>query len=110
MPYIVRALERLMTRVVERTEVGPQRIRKDEVADDLWICRCGLSQSQPFCDGSHRLARSEDAGVLYHYIVEDGNLVRRPVTLVALAGEPASEPAPAPTASGPASVQAAGGK
>jgi len=26
-----------------------------EAGRDYWWCACGLSQTQPFCDGSHRL-------------------------------------------------------
>jgi CDGSH-type Zn-finger protein len=35
--------------------------------EEKYICRCGLSKNQPFCDGSHKLTRSEDPGKLYWY-------------------------------------------
>lgn len=28
-----------------------------EQGEDYWWCACGLSQSQPFCDGSHKQAK-----------------------------------------------------
>ena len=28
---------------------------------------CGLSKNQPFCDGSHKLTKTEEAGKLYWY-------------------------------------------
>lgn len=34
---------------------------------DYWWCACGQSKNQPFCDGSHKLAKSEETGKLYWY-------------------------------------------
>jgi CDGSH-type Zn-finger protein len=36
-------------------------------AETVSICGCGLSATQPFCDGTHKMSESEDAGRLYWY-------------------------------------------
>jgi CDGSH-type Zn-finger protein len=54
-----------MARIVRRTATEPARYMID--GKEQWLCRCGLSAKQPFCDGSHKLARGEDPGKLYWY-------------------------------------------
>jgi CDGSH-type Zn-finger protein len=34
---------------------------------EVWLCKCGLSRNQPFCDGSHKLTKGEEDGKLYWY-------------------------------------------
>jgi len=54
-----------MARLVKRTNTTPLKVNMD--GQEQWLCRCGLSKNQPFCDGSHKLTRSEEPGKLYWY-------------------------------------------
>jgi len=55
-----------MARLVKRTATGPYKIEAGGEAK--FICGCGLSKNQPFCDGTHKTtARTEEAGKLYWY-------------------------------------------
>lgn len=58
-----------MARIVEKEAKGPVEVS----GESRWICMCGLSKNQPFCDGSHKQTLDEKEGKIYKY--ENGKRV-----------------------------------
>jgi CDGSH-type Zn-finger protein len=54
-----------MARLTRREETGPRAIKVG--GETKWICMCGLSKNEPFCDNSHDLCTDEDEDSLYEY-------------------------------------------
>ena len=50
-----------MPRLVKKTAHAPMKV------GDKFICMCGLSKDQPFCDKSHLKTIKEDESKLYWY-------------------------------------------
>ena len=55
-----------MARLVEHERNSPYEIPEGTELP-VYICACGLSKNKPFCDGSHKRTRDEEASALYCY-------------------------------------------
>ena len=62
-------------RRVLKTANKPLEIKPQEKS--VWICMCGLSKNQPYCDGLHKKVADEEDGKTYEY---DSEGHRREVT------------------------------
>jgi CDGSH-type Zn-finger protein len=74
----IRKVRRRLLRFFLRLLSGMRRIVKSDQRpfeikpqqESVWICMCGLSKNQPFCDGSHKTTRDEENGKTYEYDAE----------------------------------------
>jgi len=58
--------ETTMARLVEHERNSPYEIPEGTELP-VYICACGLSKNKPFCDGSHKRTRDEEASAMYCY-------------------------------------------
>ena len=72
-----------MTRLVELEATGPRKLEPSDIdaaKGDIAVCQCGLAESFPFCDGSHRQTDGEESETTYVYENGERSAVERVVT------------------------------
>jgi len=60
-----------VSREVTHTDCGPVEVTPEDLDPeygDVAVCLCGLSERDPFCDGSHRQAEDERPDRRYRYV------------------------------------------
>jgi CDGSH-type Zn-finger protein len=62
-----------MAREITHDATGPAVLDESDTGDDgkLFVCQCGLTESKPLCDGSHKATADEEDGVVYKYANDD---------------------------------------
>lgn len=54
-----------MARIITKNDKQPLEIKVGN--ESKWICMCGLSTNQPFCNGAHKKTMDEKEGKIYTY-------------------------------------------
>ena len=62
-----------MARLVVKTAHGPHELKPQK--HSAFICMCGLSKNQPFCDSSHKRTLDEKDDTVYMYDPKTGKRV-----------------------------------
>lgn len=62
-----------MARIVRYDRSRPYLIQIG--GQNVAICACGLSKNKPYCDGTHKITRDEEAGKLYAYDEQRNRIV-----------------------------------
>jgi len=78
-----------MSREITHDATGPKRVDESDIGEkgDIAICMCGLSDTYPFCDGSHQVTADEDEGVRYKYEGDDDESPRHEIAEIVFAEE-----------------------
>ncbi|MFD1571722.1 CDGSH iron-sulfur domain-containing protein [Halorubrum laminariae] len=70
-----------MAREVTHEAQGPTVLDESDMGDDdqIYVCRCGLSDDGALCDGSHNATADEAESVVYKYANDDADGERRAI-------------------------------
>lgn len=71
-----------MAREITHEATGPDVLDEDDLDENdgkVFVCRCGLSDDQPLCDGSHSATSDEEADTRYKYEDDDNDNPRHEI-------------------------------